>query len=60
MQQAAGGEAILWSRSHNTVSLWTPELLALGRQEQQYQVSGTGSGSGLLLQCAADFQLSSV
>ncbi|RVE62060.1 hypothetical protein OJAV_G00176900 [Oryzias javanicus] len=43
MQQAAGGEAILWSRSHNTVSPWTSELLALGLQQQQYQIWFSGT-----------------
>ncbi|XP_034743360.1 MAM and LDL-receptor class A domain-containing protein 1 [Etheostoma cragini] len=38
MQQAEGGEAILWSRSHNTVSHWTPEHLPLGLQQQPYKV----------------------
>ncbi|XP_047444387.1 MAM and LDL-receptor class A domain-containing protein 2 isoform X2 [Mugil cephalus] len=39
MQQAEGSEAILWSRSHNTVSHWTPEHLPLGRQQQPYKIS---------------------
>lgn len=38
MQQAEGGEAILWSRSHNTVSHWTPEHLPLGLHQQPYKV----------------------
>ncbi|XP_078791082.1 MAM and LDL-receptor class A domain-containing protein 1 isoform X3 [Oryzias latipes] len=38
MQQAGGGEAILWSRSHNTVSHWTPEHLPVGLHEQPYKV----------------------
>ncbi|XP_041849179.1 MAM and LDL-receptor class A domain-containing protein 2 [Melanotaenia boesemani] len=38
MQQAEGGEAILWSRSHNTVSHWTPEHLPLGQHQQPYKV----------------------
>lgn len=38
MQQAEGSEAILWSRSHNTVSQWTPEYLPLGLHHQPYKV----------------------
>ncbi|XP_070701014.1 MAM and LDL-receptor class A domain-containing protein 1 [Pempheris klunzingeri] len=38
MQQAEGSEAILWSRSHNTVSHWTPEHLSLGPHQQTYKV----------------------
>ncbi|KAG7228996.1 hypothetical protein INR49_013229 [Caranx melampygus] len=38
MQQAEGSEAILWSRSHNTVSNWTSEYLLLGLQQQPYKV----------------------
>lgn len=38
MQQAEGSEAILWSRSHNTVSNWTPERLPLGLHQQPYKV----------------------
>lgn len=38
MQQAEGSEAILWSRSHNTVSYWTPEHLPLGLHQQSYKV----------------------
>lgn len=38
MQQAEGSEAILWSRSHNTVSHWTAELLPLGLHQQPYKV----------------------
>lgn len=38
MQQAEGREAILWSRSHNTVSHWTPEHLPLGLHQQPYKV----------------------
>ncbi|XP_028283475.1 MAM and LDL-receptor class A domain-containing protein 2 [Parambassis ranga] len=38
MQQAEGSEAILWSRSHNTVSHWTPEHLPLGPHQQHYKV----------------------
>ncbi|XP_044077011.1 MAM and LDL-receptor class A domain-containing protein 1 isoform X2 [Siniperca chuatsi] len=38
MQQAEGSEAILWSRSHNTVSHWTPEHLPLGPHQQPYKV----------------------
>ncbi|KAM9845004.1 MAM and LDL-receptor class A domain-containing protein 1 [Aulostomus maculatus] len=39
MQQADGSEAILWSRSHNTVSHWMPEYLPLGLHLQPYKVS---------------------
>lgn len=38
MQQADGSEAILWSRSHNTVSHWTPEQLPVGPHQQPYRV----------------------
>lgn len=38
MQQAEGSEAILWSRSHNTVSHWTPEQLPVGLHQQPYKV----------------------
>lgn len=38
MQQAEGSEAILWSRSHNTVSHWTSEHLPLGLHHQPYKV----------------------
>ncbi|XP_056247108.1 MAM and LDL-receptor class A domain-containing protein 1 [Seriola aureovittata] len=38
MQQAEGSEAILWSRSHNTVSHWTSEYLLLGPHQQPYKV----------------------
>ncbi|XP_034558606.1 MAM and LDL-receptor class A domain-containing protein 2 [Notolabrus celidotus] len=38
MQQADGSEAILWSRSHNTGSHWTPEQLPLGLHQQPYTV----------------------
>ncbi|XP_074507832.1 MAM and LDL-receptor class A domain-containing protein 1 [Sebastes fasciatus] len=38
MQQAEGSEAILWSRSHNTVSHWTPEHLPLGLHQQPHKV----------------------
>lgn len=38
MQQAEGDEAILWSRSHNTVSHWTSEYLPVGRHQQPYTV----------------------
>lgn len=38
MQQAEGSEAILWSRSHNTVSHWTPEHLPLGLHQHPYKV----------------------
>ncbi|KAI3374795.1 hypothetical protein L3Q82_021349, partial [Scortum barcoo] len=38
MQQAEGSEAILWSRSHNTVSHWTPEHLPLGPHQQPYKI----------------------
>ncbi|AWP03839.1 putative apical endosomal glycoprotein-like [Scophthalmus maximus] len=38
MQQAEGSEAILWSRSHNTVSHWTAESLLLGLHQQPYKV----------------------
>lgn len=38
MQQAEGSEAILWSRSHNTVSHWTPEHLPIGLHQQPYKV----------------------
>ncbi|XP_074544676.1 MAM and LDL-receptor class A domain-containing protein 1 [Halichoeres trimaculatus] len=38
MQQAEGSEAILWSRSHNTGSHWTPEQLPLGLHQQPYTV----------------------
>ncbi|XP_077378927.1 MAM and LDL-receptor class A domain-containing protein 1 isoform X1 [Festucalex cinctus] len=36
--QAGGSEEILWSRSRNTVSHWTPESLALGPQPQPFEV----------------------
>lgn len=38
MQQAEGSEAILWSRSHNTVSHWTAESLPLGLHQKRYKV----------------------
>nr|XP_020447005.1 MAM and LDL-receptor class A domain-containing protein 1-like isoform X2 [Monopterus albus] len=38
MQQADGSEAILWSRSHNTVSHWTAEYLPLGLFQQPYKI----------------------
>ncbi|XP_035993676.1 MAM and LDL-receptor class A domain-containing protein 1 [Fundulus heteroclitus] len=38
MQQAEGGEAILWSRSHNTVSHWTSEHLPIGLFKQPSKV----------------------
>ncbi|XP_058498690.1 MAM and LDL-receptor class A domain-containing protein 2 isoform X1 [Solea solea] len=38
MQQAGGSEAILWSRSHNTVSDWSAETLLLGLHQQPYKV----------------------
>ncbi|KAM9349890.1 apical endosomal glycoprotein [Symphorus nematophorus] len=38
MQQAEESEAILWSRSHNTVSDWTPEQLPLGLHQQPFKV----------------------
>ncbi|KAK1879509.1 MAM and LDL-receptor class A domain containing protein 1 [Dissostichus eleginoides] len=38
MQQAEGSEAILWSRSQNTVSHWTPEHLPVGLSPQTYKV----------------------
>ncbi len=38
MQQAEGSEAILWSRSHNTVSYWTPEHLPIGPHQKPYKV----------------------
>ncbi|KAM4557404.1 apical endosomal glycoprotein [Fundulus diaphanus] len=50
MQQAEGGEAILWSRSHNTVSHWTSEHLPIGLFKQPSKVwfssiSKTGGAS---------------
>ncbi|KAM7379552.1 hypothetical protein PAMP_005098 [Pampus punctatissimus] len=42
MQQTDGSEAILWSRSHNTVSHWTPEYLPLGQHEQPYKIWFSG------------------
>ncbi|XP_062284207.1 MAM and LDL-receptor class A domain-containing protein 1 [Scomber scombrus] len=42
MQQADGSEAILWSRSHNTVSHWTPEYLPLGLHQQRYKIWFSG------------------
>ncbi|MED6241113.1 hypothetical protein ATANTOWER_028659 [Ataeniobius toweri] len=38
MQQAEGGEAILWSRSHNTVSHWTSAQMPIGMFQQPYKV----------------------
>ncbi|KAF7222228.1 MAM and LDL-receptor class A domain-containing protein 1-like [Nothobranchius furzeri] len=38
MQQAEGGEAILWSCSHNTVSHWASEHLPVGRHQQPYKL----------------------
>ncbi|XP_068593728.1 MAM and LDL-receptor class A domain-containing protein 1 isoform X2 [Cebidichthys violaceus] len=38
MQQAEGSEAILWSRSHNTLSHWPPEHLPVGLHQQPYKV----------------------
>lgn len=38
MQQAEGGEAILWSRSHNTVSLWALAQTPIGLFQQTYKV----------------------
>ncbi|KAM6919231.1 apical endosomal glycoprotein [Xenentodon cancila] len=38
MQQAEGGEAILWSRSHSTVSRWTSEHLPVGLHQQPYKI----------------------
>lgn len=38
MQQADGSVAILWSRSHNTVSHWSPELLPVGQHQRPYKV----------------------
>ncbi|KAM9718846.1 MAM and LDL-receptor class A domain-containing protein 1 [Menidia menidia] len=38
MQQAEGSEAILWSRSHNTVSPWTREHLPVGLHQQPYKI----------------------
>ncbi|KAK2822608.1 hypothetical protein Q5P01_022673 [Channa striata] len=38
MQQAEGSEAILWSRSHSTVSHWAAENLPLGLHQQPYKV----------------------
>uniref|UniRef100_A0AAQ6ITE1 MAM domain-containing protein n=3 Tax=Anabas testudineus TaxID=64144 RepID=A0AAQ6ITE1_ANATE len=42
MQQAEGSEAILWSRSHSTVSHWTAEYLLLGLHQQPYKVWFSG------------------
>nr|XP_023010426.2 MAM and LDL-receptor class A domain-containing protein 1 [Maylandia zebra] len=42
MQQAGGSEAILWSRSHSTVSHWSPEHLPLGLHQQPYKVLFSG------------------
>ncbi|XP_061588557.1 MAM and LDL-receptor class A domain-containing protein 2 [Cololabis saira] len=39
MQQAEGGEAILWSRSHSTVSRWTPEHLPVSLYPEPYKIS---------------------
>ncbi|KAM4729149.1 apical endosomal glycoprotein [Anableps anableps] len=38
MQQAEGGEAILWSRSHNTVSHWTLAHMPIGLFQQPNKV----------------------
>ncbi|XP_067330349.1 MAM and LDL-receptor class A domain-containing protein 2 [Channa argus] len=38
MQQAEGSEAILWSRSHSTVSHWVAEYLPLGLHQQPYKL----------------------
>ncbi|XP_015227028.1 PREDICTED: MAM and LDL-receptor class A domain-containing protein 1-like [Cyprinodon variegatus] len=38
MQQAEGGEAILWSRSHNTVSHWTSAHMPIGLFQQPYKI----------------------
>lgn len=38
MQQAEESEAILWSRSDNTLSHWTPEHLPIGLHQQPYKV----------------------
>lgn len=43
MQQAEGSEAILWSRSHSTVSHWTAEYLLLGLHQQPYKVNAHAS-----------------
>ncbi|XP_076003138.1 apical endosomal glycoprotein [Genypterus blacodes] len=64
MQQAEASEAILWSRSHNTVSHWTPEYLPVGLQRQPYKVlfSGIGGDHNLavddisFLNCEKSFQ----
>ncbi|XP_014854147.1 PREDICTED: MAM and LDL-receptor class A domain-containing protein 2-like [Poecilia mexicana] len=38
MQQAEGGEAILWSRSHNTVSHWALAQMPIGLFQQTYKI----------------------
>ncbi|XP_034411292.1 MAM and LDL-receptor class A domain-containing protein 2 [Cyclopterus lumpus] len=47
MQQAEGSEAILWSRSHNTVSHWPSEHLPVGRHQQPYKVWFSGMNEGI-------------
>ncbi|KAG7253038.1 hypothetical protein CRUP_022838, partial [Coryphaenoides rupestris] len=37
MQQAEGGGATLWSRSHNRAPRWTPDRLPLGQQHHPYK-----------------------
>ncbi|XP_076601667.1 MAM and LDL-receptor class A domain-containing protein 1-like [Chaetodon auriga] len=53
MQQAEGSEAILWSRSHNTVSHWTPEHLPIGLHHQPYKVWFSGLSKGTQMDAAA-------
>ncbi|CAJ1072730.1 MAM and LDL-receptor class A domain-containing protein 2 [Xyrichtys novacula] len=51
MQQAEGSEAILWSRSHNTGSHWTPEQLPLTLLHQETQkvwFTATGAGDNII------------
>nr|XP_046265191.1 MAM and LDL-receptor class A domain-containing protein 1 isoform X2 [Scatophagus argus] len=53
MQQAEGSEAILWSRSHNTVSHWTPEYLPIGLHQRPYKVWFSGRNKVTQMDAAA-------
>ncbi|XP_057713068.1 MAM and LDL-receptor class A domain-containing protein 1 [Corythoichthys intestinalis] len=45
-RQAGGSEAILWSRSRNTVAYWTPESLPLGPHLQPYEIMFSSWNNG--------------
>ncbi|CAL8279708.1 unnamed protein product [Lota lota] len=48
MQQAGAGEATLWSRSHNSVSLWASESLPLGQHLNPYKLWFSSKGNNIV------------